>query len=65
MGGGSVWYCNAKADVSQCTCEISGLGNISCYDHMKDVCCIYCPGAAVLTGTHVAHSVSDVFVCPK
>lgn len=32
---------------------------------MKDVCRIYCPGAAVLTGTHVAHSVRDVFVCPK
>lgn len=57
-----MWLTIMRRQMSLCTCELSGLGNISCYDQMKDV---YCPGAAVVTGTHVAHSVSDVFVCPR
>lgn len=37
-GEGSIWLVNfnVKADVSLCTCEISGLENILCYDHMSD-----------------------------
>ncbi len=58
-GEESIWLVNfnVEADVSLCTCEISGQEMCHAMIKWGNICSLYCQGAVALTSAHVACSV--------